>query len=67
MPTYRAYLLNPAGKIVWGDWVEAPDQKAAEAKAATLCDGGTPTVELWQGARKLADLDCTAVGPARTK
>ncbi|HEY3814856.1 MAG TPA: hypothetical protein VGL66_16685 [Caulobacteraceae bacterium] len=58
MPAYRAYLLNAAGKIIWGDWIEATDQKEAEAKAHALCNEGTPVVELWQGARRLAELPC---------
>ena len=58
MPTYRAYLLNPAGKIAWGEWIEAEDQAEAEAKAHALCKDGTPTVELWQGARRIAELPC---------
>lgn len=60
MPTYRAYVLDPAGKITWGDWIEAADQREAEAKAKQMCDAGSPTVELWQGARRLAELECEA-------
>jgi hypothetical protein len=52
MATYRAYILDPAGKIAWGDWLEAVDQAEAEAKARALSDKGG--VELWQGARRLA-------------
>ena len=58
MPTYRAYLLNPAGKFAWRDWIEAADQQEAEAKAHALCNEGAPTVELWQGGRLLAELPC---------
>jgi hypothetical protein len=60
MSTYRAYLLDPAGKITWGEWIEAEDQAEAEAKAHALCTAGTPTVELWQGTRRLAELPCDA-------
>lgn len=52
MPTYRAYILNPAGRITWGDWLEAADQAEAEAKAHALSDTGS--VELWQGTERLA-------------
>jgi hypothetical protein len=65
MRTYRAYLLNPAGKIVWGDWVEAADQNEAEAKARELCKEGVPTVELWHGAQRLADVPCDPRKPVR--
>jgi hypothetical protein len=58
MPTYRAYLLNPAGRITWGDWIEADDQQEAEAKAHALCSEGSPMVELWQGAERLAEIPC---------
>lgn len=55
---YRVYRLNPAGAIVSGDWIEADSEPEARAQAATFCDDGTPTVELWQGVRKLAVLPC---------
>ncbi|MBS0360267.1 MAG: hypothetical protein JSR98_02710 [Proteobacteria bacterium] len=58
MPTYRAYTLNAAGKITWGDWIEADDLAAAERRAHELCDEGHPTVELWQGARKVGEVVC---------
>ena len=64
---YRAYLLNPAGKITWGEWIEAASQEEAEAKAHQLCDGGTPVVELWQGARKLAELPCDGADQPKGK
>jgi hypothetical protein len=58
MPTFRAYTLNPAGKITWGDWIEAADLEEARRKAHELCDDGHPTVELWDGPRKLAEVTC---------
>ena len=65
MRTFRAYLLNPAGKIVWGEWLEAADLAEAEAKARELCKHGTPTVELWEGARLLSDVPCDKDQPVR--
>lgn len=62
MPTFRAYLLNPAGRIVWGDWIEADSQEEAERRAAELCDVGTPTVELWKGSELVAELPCELEG-----
>lgn len=58
MPTFRAYLMNAAGNITWGDWIEAADQDEAEARARALCGEGAPTVELWRGAERLAELHC---------
>ena len=58
MPTYRAYTLNAAGKITWGDWIEAEDLEEARAKAHALCDQGHPTVELWQGPKKVGEVPC---------
>ena len=58
MPTYRAYLLNKAGKIVWGDWIEADDEATAQARAHELCSQGAPMVELWQGPKLVAEIPC---------
>lgn len=58
MPTFRAYTLNAKGKITWGDWIEAADLEEARRKAHALCDRGHPTVELWQGAKKLDEVAC---------
>jgi hypothetical protein len=58
MPTYRAYLLNAQGNIVWGDWIEAANEAEAKRKAHTLCRDGLPVVELWQGAHHVAELPC---------
>jgi hypothetical protein len=61
MGTYRAYLLDTAGKIRWAEWIEAESVEAAEAQARTLCVGGTPVIELWSGSRKIAQLPCEIV------
>jgi hypothetical protein len=58
LQTYRAYLLNDQGRITWGDWIEAIDETEALAKAKALCSEGTPNIEVWQGARKLAEDRC---------
>ncbi|WP_257839562.1 hypothetical protein [Phenylobacterium sp. J426] len=34
---YHAYRLNPAGRIVSGDWIDAADDDAAKAVARELC------------------------------
>jgi len=58
MRTFRAYLLNEAGKIKWGEWIEAGSLSEAEEKAHALCTEGTPTVELWEGAKLLGQIPC---------
>jgi hypothetical protein len=53
---YRVYKLNPAGRITSGEWIEADNEPHARAMAQTLCEPGVPSVELWQGARRIAVL-----------
>jgi hypothetical protein len=55
---YRVYKLNPDGRISSGDWIEAQSDAEARAAAHAMCDEATPTVELWQGARRIAVLPC---------
>jgi hypothetical protein len=55
---YRVYKLNPVGRIVGGDWIEASDEAEARALAHQMCDETTPEVELWLGASRLATLPC---------
>lgn len=59
MPTFRAYTLDPAGRITWGEWIEADDLETAREQAHEMCDDGHPVVELWQGARKLDAIICS--------
>ena len=58
MQSYRAYLLDSRGKIVWAEWLEAASEEEAKAIAHGLCKEGTPMVELWQGARPVAEIPC---------
>ena len=58
MQIFRAYLINTEGKIAWGDWIEAASQEDAIVKAHALCKEGMPSVELWQGARPVAEIPC---------
>ena len=58
MHTFRAYLLNDKDHIVWADWIEAASEQEAIAKAHALCKEGIPMVELWQGARQIAEVPC---------
>ena len=58
MANYRVYKLNADGRIVAGEWIEAANDGEARTVAHALCDETTPTVELWQGARRIAVLPC---------
>jgi hypothetical protein len=59
MTTYRAYKVDARKRIIAAEWVEAPDDAQARAKAAEdLCEDGIPTVELWQATRLVDEIDC---------
>lgn len=58
MQTFRAYLLNDKGSIVWAEWLDAGSEEEAAVKAHQLCREGTPMVELWQGDRPVAEIPC---------
>ncbi len=58
MQTFRAYLLNAEGRIVWGEWIEAATKEDAIVQAHALCKEGTPMVELWLGAHPVAEIPC---------
>jgi hypothetical protein len=62
---YRVYKLNSAGRIVSGEWIEAESEPEARRLAQAMCGEGTPSVELWQGAQKLAVLPCEGDTPPR--
>ena len=47
MQTFRAYLQDDAGAVIWAAWVDAAHLDEAKAKAQDLCGAGKPTVELW--------------------
>ena len=53
MRAYRAYLIGPDGLIVERVELMVEDDEAAKERAKLLVDGCT--VELWDGARKIAD------------
>ncbi|RAK56545.1 hypothetical protein [Phenylobacterium deserti] len=58
MQTYRAYKLNPSGRIAAGEWLHAETLAEAKRLAHAMCDSATPAVELWQGATRLAVIPC---------
>jgi hypothetical protein len=58
MTTYRAYRLDRRYRIKSGEWIEAPNDAQAQAQAVELCEEGAPTVELWQAARLVDEIDC---------
>jgi hypothetical protein len=58
MTTYRAYRVDRRNRIVKGQWLDAADDAEAKDQAQELCDQGAPTVELWQAARLVDEIDC---------
>ena len=58
MPTYRAYRVDRHRHIQSAEWLEAPNDDAATAKAEELCEEGAPKIEVWQATRKVDEVDC---------
>ena len=50
---YRAYLMGPDGRIVHRVDLKCDDDGAAKARAEQHVDGYN--IELWDGARKIAE------------
>ena len=55
LKSYRVYVLNSAGGIQAGEWVEFPDDAAAIAYIKSKLDGHA--LELWEGSRFIQRLD----------
>jgi hypothetical protein len=64
MISYRVYRLSSQGSIVSGHWIEASDDAEASQLAHAMCDEATPSVEIWQGARRVGVIPCEANGIA---
>ena len=58
MATYRAYRVDSRRHIRSAEWLEAPNDEAAKDQAEELCEEGAPTIELWQAARLVDEIDC---------
>lgn len=59
MPSYRAYRLDDARRIITADWIEADDDDEARAEAQeNLCNDGIPAVELWEATRFVDEIEC---------
>ena len=58
MTTYRAYHVDGRRRIIDGRWLEASDDAEAKDQAEELCEEGAPTIELWQAARLVGEIDC---------
>ena len=56
MTTYRLYGCDAAGKIQFGDFVDAEDEAAAKAAARAYLDR-YPRVEVWLGKTLLFRLE----------
>ena len=55
MKTYRVYCFDSAHKVLTADWLEAPSDEEAIAKAHEL--GFGTQCELWDGRRLVAQLE----------
>jgi hypothetical protein len=53
MEEYKACLLGPDGRVAWRVDLICEDEKAAREQAQQLAQ--KCPVELWQGARKIAE------------
>lgn len=58
MPTYRVYVLDGAGRIVRGEWIEADSPMAAEDAARGQCETGALMIELWRGGAMISRHYC---------
>jgi hypothetical protein len=58
MATYRAYRVDRRRHILNGQWLEASNDAEAKDQAGELCEEGAPTIELWQAARLVDEIDC---------
>jgi hypothetical protein len=47
MQTFRAYLQDEAGAIVWAAWIDAADLGEARRRAQELCGEASPTIRMW--------------------
>ena len=53
-------ILPVTHRIINGQWLDAPNDAEASDQAEELCEEGAPTVELWQAARLVDEIDCAA-------
>jgi hypothetical protein len=58
MTTYRAYRVDRGRHFLNGQWLEARNDAEAKDQAQELCEEGAPTIELWQAARLVDEIDC---------
>ena len=55
-----------AGAGINGQWLEASNHAEAKDRAEELCEDGVPTIELWQAARLVDEIDCEERGDCDT-
>ncbi len=58
MKSYRVYWLNAHHRIIRGDWLDALDDEDARSQAHGLCDEETSSVEVWEAARPVGEVEC---------
>jgi len=47
MQTFRAFLQDETGALVWAAWIEATHHTEAVQKAQALCGAAALRVEVW--------------------
>ena len=55
-----------AGAGINGQWLEASNDAEAKDRAEEFCEDGVPTIELWQAARLVDEIDCEERGDCDT-
>jgi hypothetical protein len=53
MQTFRAYIRDAAGAIIWAAWIEAAHRDDAQAQAQALRPGQAFSLDLWSAERRL--------------
>lgn len=52
MQTFRAYIQDASGTITWAAWIEAAHRDDAQGMAQAMCQGQTPTLDLWSATER---------------
>ncbi len=58
MKSYRVYWMDTRHRIQRGAWIEAESDADAKEKASHLCDDYSASMEVWQGERRVDEVEC---------
>ncbi len=58
MKSYRIYWMDTRHRIQRGAWIEATNDHDAKARAADHCDGESDSIEIWDGTRRVDEVEC---------